>query len=98
MPPAGVVSLVPDYMAASQLAFQHLYELGHQRIGIVSGPLWRHRSQIIDLHRGIRTAASELGISIEAQNIVYGDLSYKAAPRRWRSCSATPSNRPPFSA
>jgi LacI family transcriptional regulator len=74
----GVASLVPDYAAASRLAFQHLSKLGHQRIGIVSGPFGATESQIIDLHRGIRTACGELGITIEAQNIVYGDLGYKA--------------------
>lgn len=78
VPLPGVISLVPDYVSASRLAFQHLHKLGHQRIGIVSGPFGATETQIIDLHRGIRTAASELGISIEAQNIVYGDLGYQA--------------------
>src|SRR3954462_5995759 len=37
-PMAGVVSLIPDYFAASRLAIEHLFKLGHKRIAIVSGP------------------------------------------------------------
>ena len=50
----GVISMVPDYPAASRLAFEHLYALGHRHIAIVSGPFGETESNIIDLHRGIR--------------------------------------------
>jgi DNA-binding LacI/PurR family transcriptional regulator len=74
----GVISLVPDFPAASQMAFEHLHQLGHLRIGIVSGPFGATETQIIELHRGIRQACAALGLAIEAQNIIYGDLSYRA--------------------
>lgn len=78
VPLAGVISIVPDYPSASKLAFEHLVKLGHRRIGIVSGPFGATESNIIDLHRGIRTSCQELGVPIEAQNVIYGDLSFTA--------------------
>jgi DNA-binding LacI/PurR family transcriptional regulator len=77
-PMPGVVSLIPDYFAASRLAIEHLFRLGHQRIAIVSGPFGTSDSPTIELHRGVKAVYDEYKIPIEAQNIVYGDLSYKA--------------------
>ncbi len=75
---AGVISMVPDYVAASRLALEHLFKLGHRQIGIVSGPFGATESHVIELHHGIRTAFAELKIPIDAQNIVYGDLGYSS--------------------
>jgi DNA-binding LacI/PurR family transcriptional regulator len=74
----GVVSLVPDYVSGSRIAIEHLFQLGHRHIAIVSGPFGTTDSQIIELHRGVKLAYDALGVPIEAQNIVYGDLSYRA--------------------
>ncbi len=74
----GVLSLVPDYAAASRLAIEHLFSLGHKHLAIVSGPFGTNDPQIIDLHRGVKQAYDQQGLSIEAQNIVYGDLSNRA--------------------
>ena len=74
----GVLSLVPDYAQASRLAIEHLYQLGHRHIGIVSGPFGATDPQFLELNRGVRLACEELGLPIEAQIIVYGDLSEKA--------------------
>jgi DNA-binding LacI/PurR family transcriptional regulator len=74
----SVLSLVPDFLAASRLAIEHLFKLGHQRIAIVSGPFGAVDPQIIELHRGVRQAFDQLRIPIEAQNIVYGDLTSEA--------------------
>ncbi len=78
VPVPGVLSLVPDYAMASQLAVQHLFKLGHEHIAIVSGPFGTTDQQTLELHRGVKLAYDDFGISIEAQNIVYGDLSYAA--------------------
>jgi LacI family transcriptional regulator len=78
IPVAGVTSLVPDYAMASQLAVEHLFKLGHEHIAIVSGPFGTTDQQTLELHRGVKLAYDDFGISIEAQNIVYGDLSYAA--------------------
>ncbi|MGV3533273.1 MAG: LacI family DNA-binding transcriptional regulator [Chthoniobacteraceae bacterium] len=78
VPVAGVLSLVPDYAMAAQLAVEHLFKLGHEHLAIVSGPFGTTDQQTLELHRGVKLAYDDLGISIDAQNIVYGDLSYAA--------------------
>lgn len=77
----GVVSLVPDFPAASRLAISQCFKLGHKQIGIVSGPFGTTDAPVIELHRGIKAAYDECHTAIEAQNIVYGDLSYHAGRR-----------------
>lgn len=77
-PIPGVISLIPDYAAASRLAIEHLFHLGHERIGIVSGPFGTSDAPTIELHRGVKAVYDERKIPISAQNIVYGDLSYQA--------------------
>ncbi|MEA3207309.1 MAG: LacI family transcriptional regulator, repressor for deo operon, udp, cdd, tsx, nupC, and nupG [Chthoniobacter sp.] len=74
----GVLSLVPDYAQASRLAIEHLFELGHKQIAILSGPFGATDPQLLELNRGVRQACDEFGLPIEASNIVYGDLSEKA--------------------
>ena len=74
----GVLSLSPDYVSASRIAVEHLLEHGHRTIGIVSGPFGTTASHVIELHQGIRAAFDGLKLPIEAQKIVYGDLSYRA--------------------
>jgi LacI family transcriptional regulator len=78
IPTTGVISMVPDFVAASRLAIEHLYELGHRQIGIVSGPFGATESHIIELHHGVRMACAELKLPLDAQNIVYGDLGYSS--------------------
>lgn len=74
----GVLSLVPDYTQGSRLAIEHLHRLGHRQIAIVSGPFGATDPQIIDLNHGVRLACDEFGIGLDAQRIVYGDLTEKA--------------------
>ncbi len=74
----GVLSILPDYAQASRLAIQHLFQLGHRQIGIVSGPFGSTDSQLLDLNRGVRLACDELGLPIDAKLIVFGDLSEKS--------------------
>jgi LacI family transcriptional regulator len=73
-----VTSLVPDYAQAAELAIGHLAKLGHQHIGIISGSFGSTQPRIIELNRGVGRAYEKLGLPIEAQNIVYGDLSEQA--------------------
>lgn len=77
-PVAGVHSFLPDYQQASRLAIEHLLQLGHKHIAIVSGAFGSNDSQIIDLNRGVRMAFDGASVPIEAQNIIYGDLSHQA--------------------
>ena len=71
----GVVSFVPDYALASRLALSHLSKLGHRNIGIVSGPFGATDPRVIELNHGVRMACEELGVPLDTQHIIYGDLS-----------------------
>jgi DNA-binding LacI/PurR family transcriptional regulator len=75
---AGVISIHPDYPMASQLAIEHLGKLGHKRIAIVSGPFGTTEAAIIELNRGVRLAFEKMGMAMEAQHVVYGDLTFDA--------------------
>lgn len=72
----GVISFFPDYPQASKLALEYLHKLGHHRIAIVSGPFGTTDASIIELNRGVRLGFEELGAPIEAQHVVYGDLTF----------------------
>jgi DNA-binding LacI/PurR family transcriptional regulator len=76
----GVVSVVPDYARAARLALEHLAQLGHRQIAIVSGPFGTSDWPILELNRGVRLACEELRVPLEAHHIVYGDLSPEADP------------------
>jgi LacI family transcriptional regulator len=78
VPISGVLSLIPDYKVASRLAIEHLFKLGHKHIAIVSGPFGGTDAQIIELNRGVRVALEQLNVPMEAQNIIYGDLTQQA--------------------
>jgi LacI family transcriptional regulator len=79
---AGVSSILPDFAGASQTAIDYLFKLGHKRLAILSGPFGSTDYQIIELNRGVRAGYDKVNVPIEAQNIIYGDLTmengYKA--------------------
>jgi DNA-binding LacI/PurR family transcriptional regulator len=74
----GVTSFVADYAAASFTAIEHLVELGHQHLGIISGPFGSTHPKILELNRGVSQACERFHLPIEAQHIAYGDLSEAA--------------------
>ena len=74
----GVVSFVPDYALASNLAIGHLGKLGHRHLGIVSGPFGSLDAKVLDFNRGVRLACEALHLPLDAQHIIYGDLSEDA--------------------
>ncbi len=82
VPMAGVTSILPDFAGASQAAIDHLFKTGHKRIAILSGPFGATDYHIIELNRGVRAGYDHANVPIEAQNIIYGDLTmengYKA--------------------
>jgi DNA-binding LacI/PurR family transcriptional regulator len=81
---AGVVSVVPDYTRAARLALEHLVQLGHRQIAIVSGPFGTSDWPILELNRGVRLACEELRVPLEAHHIVYGDLAPDSEPAALR--------------
>jgi DNA-binding LacI/PurR family transcriptional regulator len=83
-PVHGVVSVVPDYARAARLAIEHLVQLGHRQIAIVSGSFGTSDWPILELNRGVRLACEELRVPIEAHHIVYGNLGPDADPAALR--------------
>jgi LacI family repressor for deo operon, udp, cdd, tsx, nupC, and nupG len=84
----GVLSLLPDYQMASQLALEHLFRLGHQRVGIISGPFGATDAQILELNRGVRIAFEQARLPIETHNVLYGDLSNEAGVLAFEALAA----------
>jgi LacI family transcriptional regulator len=77
-PLAGLTSLVLDYTQAAILAIEHLVQLGHRQLGIISGAFGSNRPKIRELNHGVSVACEKFGLPIDAQHIVYGDLSEQA--------------------
>ncbi len=77
----GVTSILPDFASASQAAIDYLFKLGHKRIAILSGPFGATDYHIIELNRGVRAGYDKVNVPIEAQNIIYGDLTMETGYR-----------------
>jgi DNA-binding LacI/PurR family transcriptional regulator len=75
VPQTGVTSIMADLASASEMAINYLFKLGHQRIAILSGPFGATDYNIIELNRGVRAGYDKANVPIEAQNIIYGDLT-----------------------
>jgi DNA-binding LacI/PurR family transcriptional regulator len=73
----GVTSILPNFVEASRIAIEYLFNLGHRQIVILSGPFGATEQHIIALNRGVRLGYERAGMSIEAQNIIYGELDFK---------------------
>ncbi len=78
VPLPGVLSLIPDYRLASHLGVEHLLHLGHRRIGILSGPFGATEPQTIEMNHGVRLAFEQFDLSMEAQHVIYGDLTFQS--------------------
>lgn len=74
----GITTIQPDYASGSRLAMEHLLKAGHRHIAILSGPFGTTDHAIIELNRGVRLACEAAGIPFDAQNIIYGDLSFQS--------------------
>ncbi|MEQ1858839.1 MAG: LacI family DNA-binding transcriptional regulator [Chthoniobacteraceae bacterium] len=74
----GVVCIVPDFPAASQVALEHLVALGHRKIALVSGPFGTSEPAIHEYNRGVRVALDKLQVPLETQHVVYGELTFSA--------------------
>jgi LacI family transcriptional regulator len=77
-PLPGLTSLVPNYRQAAMLAIEHLVELGHEHLGIISGAFGSTHPKTLELNHGVSVACEKFGLPIESQHIVYGDLSEQA--------------------
>jgi LacI family repressor for deo operon, udp, cdd, tsx, nupC, and nupG len=71
-PSLGVPSVHIDNARAAGEAMEHLYQLGHRRIGVITGPLVSPLSR--DRLRGVRSQAKARAAD-GALNVVQGDFS-----------------------
>ena len=73
----GVTAIVPDYASASRMGIEYLFQLGHKRIAILSGPFGATDPATIELNHGIRAGYDAVKTPIEGQNLIYGDTTFE---------------------
>ena len=66
-------AVVPANEAGAQLLGEHLFGLGHRRIGVIAGP--KHLTSTADRLAGLRTAARIHGTSLAPRRIIYADFT-----------------------
>jgi DNA-binding LacI/PurR family transcriptional regulator len=69
---AEVDTVVVDNFMGALHAIQHLIRLGHERIGVVSGPL--HLTSGRDRYAGYLQAMSDAGLPVESGLTLFGDF------------------------
>ena len=74
----GVTTIQPDYIEASKLAMDYLFNAGHRNIAVLSGPFGSTQHSIAELNRGIRLRHEISEVPFDPQNIIHGDLTYKS--------------------
>lgn len=62
-------SVSVDHARGGELAARHLFDLDHQRIALINGPL--HLSQCAERRRGMRRAARQLGLDADRSIVEY---------------------------
>ena len=67
-----VDTILADNFKGSLLAIQHLIQLGHKRIGVVSGPL--HLTSARERYTGYLQAMSDAGLAVETDLTRFGDF------------------------
>ncbi len=77
----GVVSILADYAEAAEKAIGYLLGQGHKRIAIMSGSFGSTELPILELNRGVRNAFDQSGVSLEGQNIVFGEMTPQSGYR-----------------
>lgn len=70
----GADSIAPDNLEGGRLAAAHLLDLGHERIGVLAGPL--DAASIRDRHAGFVAELDERGIRLDDSLVDVGDLDY----------------------
>jgi LacI family transcriptional regulator len=75
-------AVVPANESGAHRLGDHLFRLGHRRIGVVAGP--RHLTSTADRLAGLRTAAKAHGTTLATKRVIYADFTRDggaAAPR-----------------
>lgn len=90
----GVPSMYCDHMGGASLALEHLAQMGHKRIGIISGPKGYLTTK--NMMAACYSQIADLGLEIPHENIVSGDWTYQSGYEAARSlvCERRPEERP----
>lgn len=70
-------SISPDNLTGGRIAAAHLLDLGHERIGVIAGPL--DAASVRDRHAGFLAELDARGIELDASLLDVGDLEYDRA-------------------
>ena len=94
--PRGMVSVSAAHFSGARAVTWHLVELGHRRIGMITGPSYRHTRD----HRvgGHFAALAEAGMLGDPELLRHGEPATKTCTRAGRTCStgrAAPEPDPP---
>lgn len=74
--PSYPAMLVADERGGGRLIGEHLIELGHRRIGMITGP--RNRHSATERAHGFRTALGSAGVSLAPKFVKEGDYSFNS--------------------
>jgi LacI family transcriptional regulator len=74
VPGGGIPVVGSDHTVTGTLAAEHLVELGHKRIGVLTGP--RRRRVVKSRMLGFRTALQQAGQRLLAKRVVEADWTY----------------------
>ncbi|HEX7737154.1 MAG TPA: LacI family DNA-binding transcriptional regulator [Ktedonobacteraceae bacterium] len=79
----GIDQILLDDWGAGYSATRHLLDLGHRRIGTVSGPIYSEplRWSAVERHRGWREALDGYGLESRPEWSVVGDYTYEGGYR-----------------
>jgi LacI family transcriptional regulator len=78
-PPEGIPTVSAAHAAGAKLATEHLLELGHRRIGVITGPSGWYANE--ERFVGFRAAMAAAGLLPDGALIAQGDWSIPGAER-----------------
>lgn len=88
IPDLAVDSVLIDNARGGWLAAQHLIELGHQRIGCITGP--SDLTLSAERVTGYRCALQEAGLAVDESLIIRGNFQYESGYQATRQFMAQP--------
>lgn len=72
-------AVIPDNVGGARTLARHLAELGHRRVGVISGP--GHLTTTHDRLMGFRMGLRELGVELDPEHMTAGDFTREGGAR-----------------
>ena len=86
--PSGLPTVDSDNLTGAQLAVRHLLDLGHRRIGLISGRPDLQSAQLRE--RGFRQALADAGIDVAPELVEIGEYDPAVSARAARTLLSRP--------